>query len=47
MKFQDLIKLYEKYRQKYKDGAYKHISELFNEAKIIYRKDWLKKTNSR
>lgn len=42
MKFQDLIKLYEKYKQKYKDGAYKHISELFNEAEIAYKKNWLK-----
>jgi len=43
MTFEELTKLYEKYRQKYKDEAYKHISELFDEAKIIYKKDWLKK----
>jgi len=43
MTFEDLIKLYEKYKQKYKQEAYKYISELFAEAKIIYKKDWLKK----
>lgn len=42
MKFQDLIKLYEKYKKKYGNEAYKHISELFDEAKIIHKKDWLK-----
>lgn len=42
MKLQDLIKLYEKYKQEYKSEAHKHISELFNEAKGIYKKDWLK-----
>jgi len=43
MTFKDLVKLYEKYKGKYGEEAYKHISELFNEAKIIYKKDWLKK----
>jgi len=42
MTFEDLIKLYEKYKQKYGEKAYKHISELFEEAKGIYEKDWQK-----
>jgi len=42
MTFKDLIKLYEKYKQKYKDEAYKHISELFDVAKMSHKKDWLK-----
>lgn len=42
MKFEDLVKLYEKYEQKYRNEAYKHISELFDEAKKIHKKDWLK-----
>lgn len=42
MNFQDIIKLYEKYKQKYKSEAYKHISELFDEAKRVHERDWLK-----
>ena len=42
MTFKDFIKLYEKYKKKYGNKAYKHISELFDEAKIIHKKDWLK-----
>jgi type II restriction enzyme len=42
MTFKDLIKLYEKYKKKYGNEAYKHISELFDEAKIQHKKDWLK-----
>lgn len=42
MKFEDLVKVYEKYKQNYGNKAYKHISELFNEAKGIHKRDWLK-----
>lgn len=42
MKFEDLLKLYEKYKQKYKNEAYKHISELFEEAKRVQERDWRK-----
>lgn len=41
MEFQDLVELYEKYKQKYENKAHKHISELFDEAKKIHEKDWL------
>lgn len=40
MKFQDLIKLYEKKKVEYKDDAFKHISELLREAKELHKKDW-------
>jgi type II restriction enzyme len=42
MKFNDLIALYEKKKQLYKDKVYKHISEILNEAKILHKKDWMK-----
>ena len=42
MKFKDLVELYEKYKRNYKSEAYKHISELFEEAKGIHKRDWLK-----
>lgn len=41
MEFKDLVELYEKYKQRYKNGAHKHISELFIEAKEVHKKDWL------
>jgi len=43
MKIKDLIRLYEKKREIYGDDVYKHISELFREAKDIHYRDWLKK----
>jgi len=43
MKFEDLVKLYEKKKEKYRTEAYKHISELLKEAKEIHKRDWLKK----
>lgn len=43
MKFKDLVELYEKYKQKYKGEAYKHISELFIEAKKVHKRDWSKR----
>jgi len=42
MKFQDLIKLYEKKKGQYKADAFKHISELLREAKELHKKDWQK-----
>jgi type II restriction enzyme len=43
MTFKDLIKLYEEKKEKFGTETYKHISELFNEAKRIHKRDWLKK----
>jgi len=42
MTFKDLIKLYEKYRERYKDETYKYVSKLLKEAKEIHKRDWLK-----
>jgi len=42
MKFQDLIKLYEKKKEQYRADAFKHISELLREAKELHKKDWQK-----
>jgi len=42
MKFDDLVKLYEKYRKKYGRNSYKYISKLLSEAKKIHKKDWMK-----
>lgn len=42
MKFDDLITLYEQKKDKYGDQAYKYISDIFKEAKEIYKKDWFK-----
>jgi type II restriction enzyme len=43
LKFEDLITLYETNKSKYGTSAYKHISELLEEAKELHKKDWLKK----
>ena len=42
MKFQDLIKLYEKKKEQYRADAFKHISELLRETKELHKKDWQK-----
>jgi len=42
MKFQDLVKLYNKKKLKYKNEAFKYISKLLEEAKELHKKDWLK-----
>jgi len=47
MKIKDLIKLYEEKEDLYGDDAYKHISELFQEAKQLHYNDWLKKPTKR
>jgi len=43
VKIGDLIKLYEKKKDIYGDNAYRHISELFEEAKELHYRDWLKR----
>jgi len=47
MTFKVLVKLWEEYKQKYGDDAYKHISELLREAKELHRKDFLKNPTPR
>jgi len=42
MKFKDLLKLYEEKRKQYGSDVYKHISEIFREAKELHHRDWLK-----
>lgn len=42
MKIKDLIELYEEKRRAYGKEVYKHVSELFEEAKERHHKDWLK-----
>jgi len=42
MKIRDLIQLYEDKKKIYGNEVYKHISELFKEAKQLHHKDWLK-----
>ena len=42
MTFKVLVKLWEKYKQRYGDDAYKHISELLREGKELHRRDFLK-----
>ena len=42
MKLADLLRLYDLKKKKYGKDAYKHVSELLREAKVIHKKDWLK-----
>src|SRR4030043_185061 len=42
MKIKDLVDLYEEKRRTYGTDVYKHISELFEEAKHMHHKDWMK-----
>jgi type II restriction enzyme len=42
MKIKDLIELYEEKRKTLGPDVYKHISELFEEAKALHYRDWLK-----
>lgn len=42
MKFQDLIKLYEKKKVQRGAEAFRYISQLLQEAKELHKKDWLK-----
>lgn len=43
MQFKDLANLWESYKQKYGEEAYRHLSELLREAKELHRKDFEKK----
>jgi type II restriction enzyme len=43
MKFQDLIKLYEEYKENYGEKAFKYISKLLKEAKELHKRDWERK----
>lgn len=40
MKFQDLVKIYEKEKLVYGNNTYKHISDIFIKAKEIHKKDF-------
>jgi len=42
MTSQDIIKLYEKYQEKYGVSAYKHISQVLKDAKAIHHHDFLR-----
>ncbi len=42
MKFKDLIEMYEEKKKKFGNKAYKHISELFIEAKEVHERDFLR-----
>lgn len=42
MKFSDLVVLYENKKRQYGSEAFKHISELLEEAKVIHKKDFLR-----
>ncbi len=42
MRFEDLVKLYEKKKEEYGNDAFKYISELLREGKELHKKDWLK-----
>ncbi|MDO9575822.1 MAG: BsaWI family type II restriction enzyme [bacterium] len=42
MKFEDLKNLYLKKKKQYGADAYKHTSELLQEAKELHKRDWLK-----
>ena len=42
MKFEDLIKLYERKKKQYGKESFKYISQILQEAKELHKKDWLK-----
>ncbi|MCD6233018.1 DNA modification methylase [bacterium] len=42
MKFQDLVKLYEKKKKQHGENAFQYISELLREAKELHKQDWFK-----
>jgi len=43
LKAKQVIALYEKKKEEYGKDAYRHISELLDQAKLLYRKDWMKR----
>lgn len=42
MKIDDLKEMYGEYKKKFGKDAYKHMSELLIEAKVVHKKDWEK-----
>ena len=42
MEFKDLIRLYEEKKKQHGEAAFRHISELLSEAKILHKKGWSK-----
>jgi len=46
MTFEELVELYERKKEKYRDEAYKHISEVLKEAKEEYKRRWKEKGKS-
>jgi type II restriction enzyme len=42
MTFKDLVNLWDNYKKRYVDEAYKYVSELLREAKELHKKDFLK-----
>jgi type II restriction enzyme len=47
MKFTDLIRIYEEKRRMYGSDVYKHVSEIFREAKKLHYEHWLKHPTER
>lgn len=43
MTFKDLVNLWETYRDRYGDSAYRHISQLLSEAKTLHYRDFLRR----
>ncbi|MGC8483835.1 MAG: BsaWI family type II restriction enzyme [Thermodesulfobium sp.] len=42
MNFEDLIRIYENWKEKYGNQVYEHISEILDEAKIKHKNDWMR-----
>lgn len=42
MEFSDLLNLYERFKNRYGEDAYNHVSEWLREAKAIHKQDWLR-----
>ncbi|MEM2760071.1 MAG: BsaWI family type II restriction enzyme [Nitrososphaerales archaeon] len=47
MKLNDLVKLYEKLKERHETDAYKHISQLLRDAKEIHKKDFMQSTTAK
>lgn len=47
MDFSDLIKIYEEFKKKYGEEAYRHISKLLKEVKVLHKKHWEKSPTRR
>lgn len=46
MEFEDIVSIYNKYKQKYGKGTYRKISQMLIEAKALHKKDFYKKSPS-